>query len=254
MALFKSVFGGSDRSRDGIPARAIVRYAHCGLSPGERASKVRTRMDLTLADGAATTLVESLPWKLAVAVSGWVYADAPDWTDTDVAIRVDPHSAEALGLDRPVVERELADRMALIDQRWSMKGQFTQQLDQVRGEVTGLRSLPGDLADAARRLKEGLGAATEEQPVVVPEHLQLDDGDPDLAPVEGVTYEQWVSVQGAMLRDKVKAKGRGAYADAHGIPEGRWDAITAVWTKRSRTNRNLAIRMSQDLERIRRGT
>jgi hypothetical protein len=186
-------------------------------------------------------------------VSGWLHHDAPDWTDTEVAIRVDPATGAVLGLDRPVVERELADRLELIERRWTMRSQVRRSIDEVAQQVTDLRSLPGDLASAARGVKEGLGAIAEDHPVVVPEHLQLADADPDLAPVEGVTYEQWVSVQGAMLREKVKAKGRGAFAEAQGIPAGRWDAITAVWTERTRSNPSLAIRTSQDLDRIRRG-
>lgn len=252
MGLLRKAFGEGDRSAEGVPGRAVCRWARCGLQPGQRATTTRTKVELLLADGSSATLAEALPWQLAVALCSWEDSDAPDWFDTDIPVRVDPATGEVLALDRPQLEHELADRVALIEQRWTLTAQVGKEIQDIKADVTGIKEAPGALRDAAKGVKEAWSEPVDDTPVI-PESMQLAATDPSLAPIEGVTYELWVAVQGGMLRDKVKRKGRVAYADAQGVPAGQWDRISGEWMARTQQNPGLAIRMSQDIERIRRG-
>lgn len=186
-----------------------------------------------------------------MAVCGWEAMDSPDWTDTEIAVRVDPSTGEVLGLDRPALELELADRFPIIEQRWSITGQVVQAIDHAAENVTSGVEVPGALADAAKSIKHDLSQPVDDEPVI-PEHMQISNEDPDPVPIEGVTYEAWIAVQGGMLREKVKAEKRHAYADNHGIPQGRWDEISGAWMGRTTKNQGLAIRFAQDLEQAKR--
>jgi len=248
MAILKSLFGGGDRSGEGVPGRAICRWARCELQPGERATSTRTKVELTLADGSSATLIEALPWELAVALSGWEHFDAPDWYDTEVPIRVDPATGQALSLDRPLLEQELAARFPVVEQAWSLKGQVGQSVQDVKTSITGILEAPGALRDAAEGIKGAWSEPVDEKPVVPPA-FQVADDDPAFAPIDGVSYGTWVTIQGGMAREKVKPKARHEHAAAHGVPAGTWDAISAAWMQRVSSNPAMALRFRDDLAR-----
>jgi hypothetical protein len=248
-----SLFGSGDQSTVGVPGRAVCRWARCGLGPGQRATRTRTKIELTLTNGSSAKLVEGLPWKLAVALCGWEGDyDSPDWYDTDIPIRVDPDTGRALALDRPLLEEELAARFPIIEEAWSLKGQVRREVRDVKDDVRGVVETPGALRDAARELKQNMSQPVDETPVI-PASMQVDDDDPAYSPIEGVTYETWVAVQGGMARDKIKTKARHEYAEAHGVPPGRWDDVAKAWMTRVSGNPGLAIRFRDDLQRATQG-
>lgn len=251
MAILKKLFGGGDRSGEGVPARATCRWARCGLRPGEKATSARTTVELTLADGSSTTLVESLPWKLAVALSSWEDHSAPDWFDTEIPIRVDPATGQALALDRPALEQELAPRFPVIERAWSLRGQIGQHVDDAISSAKGVVETPGALHDAAKELRQGLAEPVDETPYIPPAFQVADDA-PALEAIDGVSYETWVAVQGGMAREKVKPKARHEYAAAHGVPAG-WDEVSAAWMARISSDPALALRFRDDLARATKG-
>jgi hypothetical protein len=250
--VLKKLFGGEDRSAEGVPGRAVCRWARCGLQPGQRATTTRTKVELRLPDGREATLTEALPWLLAVALCGWEDSDGPDWYDTDVAVRIDPSTGEVLGLDRSLLEQELADRFPIIEQRWTLKAQYRKEIDDVAESASGVVEAPGAILDAAKGVKAAWAEPVDDTPLI-PEGLQVDEDDPAYTPIEGVTYSRWIAVQGGLQREKVKNKLRHEYAEAHGIPAGRWDDVSKAWMSRMQANPGLAMRMKQDLDQAKRG-
>lgn len=57
-----------------------------------------------------------------------------------------------------------------------------------------------------------------------------------LAPIEGVTLEQWVSVQAGIAKGAIAPADYETFAAAHGIPAGRWAAISGAWQMRANTD------------------
>ncbi len=67
-------------------------------------------------------------------------------------------------------------------------------------------------------------------------------GDPVLEPVEGVTFDVWISVSAAMIRLDVPPVSRDEFAQRWGVPPGRWEAVSSVWQDRRATDFRMAER------------
>lgn len=68
----------------------------------------------------------------------------------------------------------------------------------------------------------------------------------DLAPIEGVSLQQWAAVTAALMTAGVPPAGYDAYAtDVHGVPSGRWTAIDQAWTARQRSDWQAAAAMGE---------
>jgi hypothetical protein len=77
-------------------------------------------------------------------------------------------------------------------------------------------------------------------------------GDPAVAPIEGVTLEMWAAVEAGVARDRVAPADLDAYAQRHGVPAGRWPAVSAAWQARMMSDWRVGARMGEAVEAAKR--
>ncbi|MBI2169774.1 MAG: hypothetical protein HYU28_09795 [Actinobacteria bacterium] len=62
---------------------------------------------------------------------------------------------------------------------------------------------------------------------------EADPNDPDFQPIEGVTLDQYATIQAHLIKNAVVGpENVNAYAESQGVPAGQWDQIAALWTAR----------------------
>jgi hypothetical protein len=148
-----------------------------------------------------------------------------------------------LGLDEAALEVELAgfeeELKAARNEAGSLRREFGVP---DRAELRSLRELPRELLKLPGALRRSLGDSG-------PADGGLPEGHPALAPIEGVSFDTWVEVQAAVVREKAKRGDIDALAQRHGVPAGRWGAIERAWRDRLPGNPGLAQRFGTEYKR-----
>jgi len=101
--------------------------------------------------------------------------------------------------------------------------------------LEGITQLPGLLKETF-----GRGSAS-------PAPAGLSAHDPALAPIGGVTWQQFIAVR-AEVTTRPSPEGFDAVAQRHGVPAGAWNGVDAAWMQRVMTTPALVQQMSTDLE------
>lgn len=83
-----------------------------------------------------------------------------------------------------------------------------------------------------------------------PVRAQVDGADPG-EPIEGVGFEQWIEIDQDLTRDRVAPAKYDVYAQARGVPAGRWSHIDAAWKARVQGDWRLGARYGETFETIR---
>lgn len=61
----------------------------------------------------------------------------------------------------------------------------------------------------------------------------VDLNDPMWAPIEGVSLDQYAKISAGLVRDGVAGiEAVEAYAESHGVPSGKWQAVQTGWVAR----------------------
>ena len=60
----------------------------------------------------------------------------------------------------------------------------------------------------------------------------LQDDDPGLAPIEGITLQRYAELAVGMQHMGTDTNAQSAYAEANGVPQGRWMDIATQWSNR----------------------
>ena len=93
-----------------------------------------------------------------------------------------------------------------------------------------------------------MAAAQAETNAVKSEAAAIDvENDPDFAPLEGVSYTEYLS-----LCKKIQVAGTDTakqleIAAANGYPEDRWNAVSAAYTERMTKNQKFGRRLGMDI-------
>lgn len=101
-------------------------------------------------------------------------------------------------------------------------GEVRHGIEQLKDAGAAAKALPGGLRDTVKEWKTGLKGLGEDHPAG--------------APVEGVSFDAWVEVKAGLSRDAVPEANEGPYAETHGVPAGRWDAVNSTWEQRVEWN------------------
>ena len=65
-----------------------------------------------------------------------------------------------------------------------------------------------------------------------PQGPPLQDDEPGMAPVEGITLQRYAELAVGMQTMGTDTAAQTAYADANGVPQGRWIEIAQQWADR----------------------
>ena len=66
-----------------------------------------------------------------------------------------------------------------------------------------------------------------------------------VAPVEGVSFELWVSTLAGIAKNAVAPDGYDAFATARGVPPGRWNEVNAAWQARLQSDWKLGAKFGE---------
>jgi hypothetical protein len=114
-------------------------------------------------------------------------------------------------------------------------------LEQIRNVKDAARALPGGVRDTAKEWRAGLAELGG-------------DAHPAGESVEGVSFEAWLEVKVALSRGSVPGAQASTYAESHGVPVGRWEAVNSTWEQRVHWNQNaraLYVEAMQDASKDR---
>jgi len=168
-------------------------------------------VELELPDGSRTTASgEVVPF-----YAGWLAAPG-----AEVPVVVDPNEPGKASVDWPSAANEAADRAGGLDD-------------------------PPPPASVAEAIEQGRGGDTATGMSVSVEPAAAD---PDLAPIEGVTLETWAAVEAGTARERVPPAEYDAYAQTHGVPAGRWAAVSTAWQARMTSDWRVGAKMGEALE------
>ncbi|MCU0270207.1 MAG: hypothetical protein MUF83_16380 [Acidimicrobiales bacterium] len=124
------------------------------------------------------------------------------------------------------------------DTNWGLRDDAAWHTEQARalpGAFGHLLSIPGAIVREARSMFSDDDAIAPHDPV--------------LAPVHGVTFEQYVEVRALVFHRGVPAERHHEVAHDVGIAPGTWPAADAIWDHRREVDRRLAGRYATALER-----
>jgi hypothetical protein len=222
----------------GVPGRAVVVV---NRSPGPETGKASLRSQLRArlrplpdGNGPEGDISQLVPSHQAHLVTAGMEVPALLDPETGQPVGVVQEGLdEAIGRHYLAIEPEhgtweaaLAAKQKALRQETGMFGDVRHGIDQVKGVAGAARALPGGLLGAAREWKDGIAAMGGD------EH-------PAGEPVEGVGFDAWVSIKAALAHDPAAAAtGESAYAESHGVPSGRWQAINSTWEQQVRWNQN----------------
>jgi hypothetical protein len=130
----------------GVAARATCVHSTSELRFGERPEHVEVGLDLLVhgLGGAEHTVhtEATLGWRIAAAICGWSGPDAPDWSDTELAVRVDPDTGMYLCLDADAIRADMAARVAVVDNCWGDAALLQQGMLDLRADREAMQRLP----------------------------------------------------------------------------------------------------------------
>jgi len=172
----------------GVAARATCVHSTCDLRFGDRPEHVEVGLDLLVhgPDGEGQTVhtEATLGWRIAAAICGWDGPDAPDWSDTELAVRVDPATGRYLCLDAATIREDMAGRIVVVDSCWADAAVLRQGMDELRSDAASMQHLPQVLPGLA----DGLKSVWDDirQPAQ-PSQQQAPDGGPTSSERDGPT-------------------------------------------------------------------
>ena len=229
MALFKR-----NKEPEGVPGKAVIAEYNGGKQeeregPPSLGTKRKVGVDAVIVGGNGQ-LVHVKGWLTSEV--WWLMADGDE-----IDIRLDPDTAEVLGYDTAAMKERYAPRLPEMKEDLKYASSvFRKPVDILKEDIEAYKGLPGAVKDGVSGMrqawKEGAGA----------EEMATPDGDPSLAPIEGVTFDTWVAVSAGIVRERVRKKDYDELASRHGVPTGRWPEIEAAWKSRMMGNPGLAQR------------
>lgn len=92
-----------------------------------------------------------------------------------------------------------------------------------------------------------IAAAQAESAAVKQEAAALDKNDPMFAPIEGVSYDDYVALCVKMQPAGTDAAKQLEIAKANGYDEAKWKAVSDGYTKRCMENQQFARRLGMDV-------
>ena len=66
--------------------------------------------------------------------------------------------------------------------------------------------------------------------------LDAEPAEGAMAPIEGVSFELWVSTLAGIAKHAVAPDGYDAFATARGVPASRWNDVSAAWMARTQSD------------------
>lgn len=225
-----------DKDPDGVPGRAVIVYVGgvggraAGEEPPHKDLSRNIKLDVRLIAGDGT--IQAVKGRLPGFV-WWLLEEGQE-----IAVRVDPASGAVIGYDRAALETEFTPRIGELRAGRRPESLF----DLEKGELANLPAAVKDLRKDLRNLPHQLKDAMADRP---PSGGGLAGDDPLLAPIEGVDFDTWVTVQAAVVRERVAPRDHDALAQRHGVPVGRWPAVQSGWQARMKGNPGLAQRFGE---------
>lgn len=201
---------------------------------GAKRGVTNVKADVCLVGGDGTT--ESVKGRLSQWAS-WLMAEGDE-----IPVRVDPRTGRIAAFDREGIDAQYAPRMSEIDAAAKRQSSLAYQLPLQKGELAGIREAASDI----RKLPGLWKRAVTEQ--ASPDALSPLDDETSM-PIEGVTFDTWVNVHAAIVREKVAPGDHEVVAQRHGVPAGRWAAIHSAWMDRLKATPALAHRFGAAYQR-----
>lgn len=203
-------------------ARGVLIGSYDDISDGDRPIKTRvhTRVRARLRGGGLgpeKKLIVWVGWKVAVLLEPGL----------EIPIELDRATGEATSIAAKDLTNELSPRF---DEAKKKHRAATLDFD-----LDGLTQLPAVLREAFQ------GGTPEPPAGLAADH-------PLMAPVNGVTWEQYIAVRAHAHVNSV-TQGIDAIARQYGVEAGRWDAAYAGWTQRVMAAPPLAAQFGWDLDK-----
>jgi hypothetical protein len=92
-----------------------------------------------------------------------------------------------------------------------------------------------------------IGAAQAESAAAKAQSANMDMSDPIFAPVDGVSYDDYVALCVKMQPAGVDTAKQTEIAVANGFTEEKWKAVSGEFTKRCTQNQNFARKLGMDV-------
>jgi hypothetical protein len=118
------------------------------------------------------------------------------------------------------------------------------QADDAMQQAMGAAAAQGGAGWANQQM----AAAQAESHAVKSEAAAIDvDNDPDFAPLEGVSYREYVAVAIKMSAAGTDTAKQYEIAAANGYPEEKWKKVAEAYTARMMSNQKFARRLGMDV-------
>jgi ethanolamine utilization protein EutQ (cupin superfamily) len=92
-----------------------------------------------------------------------------------------------------------------------------------------------------------IGAAQAESAMAKKQSADMDPNDPVFAPIEGVTYDQYVKLCVKMQPAGTDTAKQEEIAVANGLTKAQWKAVSEGMMERMKSNQNFARRLGMDV-------
>ena len=224
------------RGGRGVPGRAVVVVNRSG-GPEPSTSSVRELLRAQLrplpdGSGPENDVSQTLPSYQAHLITAGMEIPALLDPETHKPVGVSQEGLdEAIGRYYLGIEPEHGTWEAALEAKRDVLrktegplGDVRHGIDQVKDVGAAAKALPGGLRSAVREWRAGF--------------KELGDDHPAGSPAEGVSFDAWVDVKAGLAREAVPESGAARYAEQHGIPAGRWDAVNSHWEQQVQWNQN----------------
>lgn len=158
-----------------------------------------------------------------------------------IPVLVDARTGRPDDFDAPALELQMAPCLPLYEAEAKRRSSLRYELREAGISGEEVRNAK-ETVKALRHLPRQWKEAVFEKPVP---GGGLDASDPLLAPIEGVDFDTWVSVQAHLVRERVPRSRYDEVAVGHGVPAGRWAAVESAWRSRMAGNPGLAQRFGE---------
>ena len=244
MSVIGRMFRGEDATQ-GVPGEALLdRFSHIEGSSDGASRGARTHQTLRVrpyrADGTL-----GAQQKLRVWIRSELGRSLGNLPDARIPVRIDPATGAAITIDEPRLKERLAGRTAEAEE--ALKGRFR---DEITYYTDSIKEAPAAAREILSLPREWFGAIRELREPPKMSDGGIPPGDPVLEPVEGVTFDVWISATAAMIRENVPPASRDEFAQRWGMPPGRWEAVNSVWHQRRCTDYRMAERAGTHQEAI----
>ena len=244
MGFIGRMFRGEDATQ-GVPGEALLeQFSHIEGSSDGASRGALTNQTLRVRPYRADGSVGDQQ-KLRVWIRSELGRSLGNLPDARIPVRIDPATGAAMTIDEPRLKERLAGRTAAAEE--ALKGRL---LDEVTYYTDSVKEAPAAAKEILSLPKAWFGAIRELRGPPEMSDGGIPPGDPVLEPVEGVTFDVWISVTAAMIRSDVPPASRDEFAGRWGVPSGRWEAVNSVWHQRRSTDWRMAERAGTHQEAI----